>query len=131
MQKVCPVEGLIPLRYPVCQQTTNDKEQETASDNKCAGSEDISIYPLTIRRYDLYDVIRNRINKVGEKQVGEHSPKEETQTYKKEDQRYTNRGLPRPTQRPLPFPIKHISIILNWVKRRVKHSGKEPLEEGA
>jgi hypothetical protein len=112
------IEILLPLRHPVHYQTTNANEHE--SDHNHTPTDDIPVYPVTIRRCDLYDIICTCINKVAEQQVGKFCPKEEATTNTKKHHSYVNRLPPRATQHPLPIPVvKHIHTIVNKLRRRV------------
>jgi hypothetical protein len=121
------IEILIPLRHIVHYQTTNDNECETGQTDNRTNRAHVAIYPLNIRRYDLYDIIRSRIGKMPCSQVRQQYPSHKPRTDTKEYHRYINRYCPRPTQHPFPIPvIKHIHTIVNKLHRRVNQSGKEP-----
>jgi len=110
------------LRYEV----RNSNEYTGQHNNKETRANDITIRPYAVSRYDLYDIIRNRINKMSENRIGNHCPDDKTDTNKEKYNRYVNRSLPRPTPCPLPSPVKHVGNILNKLLRRVNESGKEP-----
>ena len=121
------IEILIPLRHIVHYQTTNDNECETGQTDNRTDRAHVAIYPLNIRHYDLYDIIRSRIGKMPCSQVRQQYPSHKPCTDTKEYHRYINRYRPRPTQHPFPIPvIKHIHTIVNKLRRRVNQSGKEP-----
>ena len=121
------IEILLPLRHPVHYQATNANERKSDHNHNHTTTDDIPVYPITIRRCDLYDIIRTRINKVAEQQIGKFCPKEEATTNTKKDHSYVNRHPPCVTQHPFPSPtIKHILTIVNKLRRLVNHSGKEP-----
>lgn len=120
------IEILLPLRHPVHYQATNADKCKNDQNHNHTTIDDVPIYPVTIRRYDLYDIIRTRINKVTEQQIGKFCPKQEATTNTKKDHSYINRYPPRITQHPLPSPIKHILTIVNKLRKLVNQSGKEP-----
>jgi len=121
------LEILLPLRHPAHYQTTNANEPEGGRNHNHTPTDDIPVYPITIRRCDLYDIIRARINKVTEQQIGKFRPKEEATTNSKKDNGYINHHRPRSTQHPFPIPpIEHIRTIVNKLRRAVNQSGKEP-----
>jgi len=107
-------------------QKRDSNECQRHNNNKEANREDISVCPYSIRRYDLYEAIRNRINEMSENQRRQQCPDQEPQTNKNKEHRYINGCLPRWTPPPLPFPVKHILTIVNKLQRRVNQSGKEP-----
>ena len=121
------IEALLPIRYPMHYETANDNENETAQTNSHADVDNVFIYPLTIRRYDLYEIIRSRISKTSANQIRDLCPNKKADANKKEYYRYINHRPPRLTQHPFPFPpIEHICAIVNKLRRRVNQSGKEP-----
>jgi hypothetical protein len=121
------IEALLPLRHIVHYQTTNDNECERDPTNNPATAESKPTYPLTIRHYDLYDIIRSHITKMPKNRTRNQCLNHKDDTNEEEYHRYINRYPPCVTQHPLPFPpIKHIRTIVNKLRRRVNHSGTEP-----
>jgi hypothetical protein len=86
------------------------------------------IRPYNVSRYDLYEIIRSRMNKTATNQVRNQYPSYKPNANEEEYDCYINRGLPRTIPRPFPFPIKHIVTIVNWLRRAVNQSGKEPFQ---
>jgi hypothetical protein len=121
------IEVLLPLRHIVHYQTTNDNERERDPTNNPATAESKPTYPLTIRHYDLYDIIRSHITKMLKNRTRNQCPNHKDDANEEEYHRYINRHPPCLAQHPLPFPpIKHICTIVNKLRGLVNQSGKEP-----
>jgi hypothetical protein len=104
----------------------SDECQSHASHNQ-PSNEGMATYHLNIRRYDLYEIIRSRINKILSDPIENQCRNHTRNANAKEYNRYINGHPPRLAQHPLPFPpIKHIRTIVNKLRRRVNESGKEP-----
>jgi hypothetical protein len=122
------IEVLLPIRCRLHQKTANDNECETGQPENGTSGTHGSIYPLNIRRCDLYEVIRTRINEMRKnKPTNDECPNNKRNAKPKEYYRYINRHRPPSPQHPFPIPrIEHIRTIVNRLRRRVNQSGKEP-----
>jgi hypothetical protein len=120
------IEVLLPVRYPMCHETTKTNKYQTANDDKHPRNEEVLAYPLNIRRCDLYEIIRSRINKMLHDPTTNECPNQKCTANAKQHYRYINRYPPHIAQPPLPSPIEHIRTIVNKLRRAVNQSGKEP-----
>jgi hypothetical protein len=122
------IEALLPIPSRTHQNTANDNECETGQPENGTSGTHGSIYLLNIRRCDLYEVIRTRINEMRKNDpTNNECPNHERNAKPKKHYRYINRHRPSFAQHPFPIPpIEHILTIVNWLCRRVNQSGKEP-----
>jgi len=121
------IEALLPLRTPMHHRTTKSDECQSHASHNHPSNEGMVTYHLNIRRYDLYEIIRSRINKMLSDPIENQCRNHTRNANAKEYNRYINRHPPFLAQHPLPFPpIKHIYIIVNKLRRSVNESGKEP-----
>ena len=115
------IEVLLPIPSRTRQNTADDNECETGQPENGTSGTHGSIYPLNIRRCDLYEVIRTRINEMRKNDpTNNECPNHKRNAKPKKHYRYINRQRPPCPQHPFPIPvIKHIRTIVNWLRRSV------------